>query len=206
MVRVNVSGVRALRSGTDEAKRSPGGVKAESRNQSRPFRHKFAVRIQIGKSVTARQLKSPHAIGFPKTINARFFISPICIAGTACYLEAVSLFSKNSEKYPLMDKVSGKKQLVILVACVFILFTAIIASNMFSEKKTPEPDSSRWALIHSSKGWTEAYGAPNASSLLLMQINNDVKVQLLEDKGDWIKIRAYNGRVGYVRREFLRAI
>jgi len=105
-----------------------------------------------------------------------------------------------------MDKVSGKKQLAILVACVLILFAAIIASNMFSEKKTPEPDSSRWALIHSSKGWTEAYGAPNASSLLLMQINNDVKVQLLEDKGDWIKIRAYNGRVGYVRREFLRAI
>jgi len=73
MVRVNISAVRAPRSGTDEAKRSPGGVKAESRNQSRPFRHKSAERIQIGKSVTALQLKSPHAIGFPKTINARFF-------------------------------------------------------------------------------------------------------------------------------------
>ena len=105
-----------------------------------------------------------------------------------------------------MDKLSGKKKLVVLVVCGFILFAAIIANTMFSEKKTPEPESSRWALIHSSKGWTEAYGAPNTSSLLLMQINNDVKVQLLEDKGDWIKIRAYNGRVGYVRREFLRAI
>lgn len=105
-----------------------------------------------------------------------------------------------------MDKPSGKKQLAILVTCVFILFAAIVGSIMFSEKKTPEPEVNRWALIHSSKGWTEAFGAPNASSLLLMQIKNDVKVQLLEDKGDWVKVRAYNGRVGYVRREFLRAM
>jgi hypothetical protein len=105
-----------------------------------------------------------------------------------------------------MDKASGKKQLVILIACVFILFTAIIASIMFSEKKTPEPEINRWAVIRSASGWAEAFGAPNPGSLLLMQIKNDVKVQLLEDKGDWIKIRAYNGRVGYVRREFLRSL
>ena len=41
-----MTAVRAPRSGTDEAKRRPGGVKAESRNQSRPFRHKSAERIQ----------------------------------------------------------------------------------------------------------------------------------------------------------------
>lgn len=105
-----------------------------------------------------------------------------------------------------MDKSSGKKKLAILLAGVLILLTAIIATFMFSEKKTPEPEISRWAVIRSSNGWAEAFGAPNAGSLLLMQIKNDVKVQLIEDKGDWIKIRAYNGRVGYVRREFLRAL
>ena len=105
-----------------------------------------------------------------------------------------------------MDKASGKKQLAILLACVLILLTAIIATTVFSEKKTPDPEINRWAVIRSASGWAEAFGAPNPGSLLLMQIKNDVKVQLLEDKGDWIKIRAYNGRVGYVRREFLRAL
>lgn len=105
-----------------------------------------------------------------------------------------------------MDKSSGKKQLAILVSCVAFLFFAIIAGNSLSPKKPIEPVSDRWAVIKSPTGWAEARGAPVSTSLLLMQINNDVKVQLIEDKGDWIKIRAHNGRVGYVRREFLRCL
>ena len=105
-----------------------------------------------------------------------------------------------------MDKTSGKKQLAILVSCVALLLAAIIAGSMLPASKPAEPVSHRWAVVKSPSGWAEARGAPNSTSLLLMQINNDVKVQLIEDKGDWIKIRAYNGRIGYVRREFLRCL
>ena len=105
-----------------------------------------------------------------------------------------------------MDKSSGKKQLAILVACVAFLLAAIIAVSMSSSHKPTEPVSDRWAVIKSPSGWAEARGAPLSTSLLLMQIDNDVKVQLIEDKGDWIKIRAHNGRVGYVRREFLHSL
>ena len=105
-----------------------------------------------------------------------------------------------------MDTASGKKQMAIFVACVALLFTAIIGRNLFSSQTQSAPAVARWALIESPNGWAEARGATNNTSLLLMQINNGVKVQLIEDKGEWVRIRAHNGRSGYVRREFLRSL
>ena len=82
-----------------------------------------------------------------------------------------------------MDKASSKKQLAILVASIALIFAAIFAGKLFYGHEPPVPFVTRWATIHSPSGWAEARGAPNNASLLLMQINNEVKVQLIEDKG-----------------------
>ena len=105
-----------------------------------------------------------------------------------------------------MDKSSGKKQLTVLVSILVLFFGTLITVSISFPKKSIEPVSDRWALIQSPSGWAEARGAANSTSLLLMQINNGVKVQLIEDSGNWTKIRAHNGRVGYVRRDFLRSL
>jgi hypothetical protein len=47
-------------------------------------------------------------------------------------------------------------------------------------------------------------GQPNPSSLLMMQIENTVRLQVLEVQGDWVKVRTEKGRTGYVRKSDFR--
>lgn len=87
--------------------------------------------------------------------------------------------------------------------CLIMLIVVTgLTTSCFKQAQAPQTEL-RMAVIISSTGWAELRGAPNGTSLLMMQIANEVPVEMIGENGEWAKVKA-NGRTGYVRKGLLR--
>ena len=97
--------------------------------------------------------------------------------------------------------VTIKSNWLTLLVIVFIIAIAGVTSSC--SDKAPEQQPERvLAFVKSSTGWAEMRGAPNKNSLLMMQIYNYVHVEVIGDRGEWVKVKA-NGRTGYMYKGLL---
>jgi uncharacterized protein YgiM (DUF1202 family) len=97
------------------------------------------------------------------------------------------------------------KQLVIVLLAAGTVFLGIYVINLSREAGAAKAAAEqRYGEVFAMNGWTELRGQPNPSSLLMMQIENTVRLQVLEVQGDWVKVRTEKGRTGYVRKSDFR--
>lgn len=96
------------------------------------------------------------------------------------------------------------KQLILVLLAAGSVFLGLYVINLAREESAKPPAVVRQGTVMSLSGYTELRGLPKPTSLLMMQILNDVRLQVLGEEGDWVKVRTENGRVGYVRKSDLR--
>lgn len=97
------------------------------------------------------------------------------------------------------------KQLILVLLVAGTVYLGLYVINLSKEaaveKKVVEH---RYGQVFAMNGWTELRGQPNPKSLLMMQIENNVRLQVLGEEGDWLKVRTETGRTGFVRKSDLR--
>lgn len=97
------------------------------------------------------------------------------------------------------------KQLFLVILAAGSVFLGLYVINLAKEESAKKSAAvERYGVVFSMSGWTELRGRPNPDSLLMMQILNDVRLQVLGEEGDWVKVRTDKGRVGYVRKSDFR--
>lgn len=97
------------------------------------------------------------------------------------------------------------KQLILVLLAAGTVFLGLYVINLSKEAGAEKAEAEhRYGQVFSMSGWTELRGRPNPGSLLMMQIENNVRLQVLGEEGDWVKVRTETGRTGYVRKSDFR--
>ena len=97
------------------------------------------------------------------------------------------------------------KQLILVLLAAGTVFMGLYVINLSQKADANKTAvSQRYGEVFSSAGWTEMRGRPNPKSLLMMQIENGVRLEVLGEEDDWVNVRTPNGRVGYVKKSDLR--
>lgn len=97
------------------------------------------------------------------------------------------------------------KQLILVLLAAGTVFMGLYVINLSKEASVNKAAvSKRYGEVYSSTGWTEMRGRPNPKSMLMMQIENTVRLEVLGEEADWVNVRAPNGREGYVKKSDLR--
>jgi uncharacterized protein YgiM (DUF1202 family) len=97
------------------------------------------------------------------------------------------------------------KQLVMVLLAAGTIVFGLYVYNLSTERDhTLSAYSNRHGVVFSPTGWTELRGRPNAESLLMSQVMNDVRLQVLGEEGEWVKVRTEKGRTGYVKKSDFR--
>lgn len=97
------------------------------------------------------------------------------------------------------------KQLVIVLLAAGTIVFGLYVYNLSTETgQATASNSNRYGIVFSPAGWTELRGRPNAESLLMSQVMNDVRLQVLGEEGEWVKVRTEKGRTGYIRKSDFR--
>lgn len=67
-------------------------------------------------------------------------------------------------------------------------------------------DLRKFALVNDPDGWVNLRSAPNASSSVIMKIENGYKVEILDKQGNWFKVRTSLEEVGFVYFDRLKSL
>lgn len=117
----------------------------------------------------------------------------ISIIAVAIFLFGVGLFL-------FAKKEKNRKR--VKFAKVLLVFGALITFVAWQQKSAVDTYKSGITLSSSANIFSE----PNPSSILLFEIHEGTKLEILSKSGDWLNIKAPNNEVGWVELESLGEI